>query len=260
MTDETHLDRAYRAMEAGGETERLRFYEILTASELFLLLEAEAQEDQVVPQAFEVEGKNFVLAFDTEARLADFAGQEAAYVGLSGRALAEMLAEAGLGLGLNLEQGPSAMLLPPEAMVWLNETLAETPEEVETRVSEFQPPKGLPETLVSALDARLAAAEGMADMAYLVGVVYDNGAQGHMLGVVDAVPGAESALARAVSDVLRFSGLEAAMLDVGFFAASDSATARMAMVGLRFDLPKPDSTTQPGANPGLDPDRPPKLR
>src|SRR6056297_2947478 len=212
MTDETHLDRSHAAMEAGDEAARLRFYEVLTASELFLLLEGEAEGEQVVPQAFEVDGQAFVLAFDTEERLAGFAGQEAAYVGLSGRALAEMLAQAGLGLGLNLEQGPSAMLLPPEAMVWLNETLAETPEEVETRVSEFQPPKGLPETLVSALDARLAAAEGMADMAYLVGVVYDNGAQGHMLGVVDAVPGAESALARAVSDVLRFSGLEAAML------------------------------------------------
>ncbi|WP_135504378.1 SseB family protein [Roseovarius aestuariivivens] len=257
---ETHLDRAHAAMEQGGEAERLRFYEALAASELFLLLESEAEDDQIVPQAFEVEGKNFILAFDAEERLAGFAGAEAAYVGLSGRALAEMLAEAGLGLGLNLEQGPSAMLLPPEAMVWLNETLAEAPEEVETKVREFQPPKGLPETLLTALDTRLASAEGMADMAYLVGVVYENGAQGHMLGVIDAVPGAEDALARAVSQVLTFSGLEAAMLDVGFFRASDPAAARMALVGLRFDLPKPETPRQPGENPGLDPDRPPKLR
>lgn len=260
MTEPTHLDRAHAAMDAGDEAARLRFYETLAASELFLLLETEAQDDQVVPQAFAVDGRNFVLAFDTEDRLAGFAGREAAYVGLSGRALAEMLAEADLGLGLNLEQGPSAMLLPPEAMSWLNDTLADAPEEVETKVTEFQPPKGLPETLLHALDARLATAGGMADLAYLVGVIYENGARGHLLGIIDAVPGAEPALARAVSDVLRFSGLEAAMLDVGFFPASDPASARMALVGLRFDLPKPDQITTPGANPGLDPARPPKLR
>ena len=104
------------AMEAGGEAERLRYYQTLAAAELFLLLEAEAEEDDVVPQAFEVEGRTFVLAFDTEERLAEFAGAEAHYVALSGRAVAEMLAEAGLGLGLNLESGPQAALLPNEAM------------------------------------------------------------------------------------------------------------------------------------------------
>lgn len=260
MTDPTHLDKAHAAMEAGDEAERLRFYETLAACELFLLLEAEAEDDSIVPQAFAVDGRNFVLAFDTEDRLAGFAGREAAYVGLSGRALAEMLAEADLGLGLNLEQAPSAMLLPSEAMRWLHATLADAPEEVETRVSEFQPPKGLPEALLTGLDTRLASAEGLADMAYLVGVVYDTGARGHMLGIIDPVPGAEPALARAVSDVLRFSGLEAAMLDVGFFRAADPAAARMALVGLRFDLPKPDAAATPGAAPGLDPTRPPKLR
>ncbi len=255
---ETHLDRAHAAMEAGGEAERLGYYRTLAAAELFLLLEAEAEGDDVVPQAFEVEGQTFVLAFDTEERLAGFAGQEAHYVALSGRAVAEMLAEAGLGLGLNLEAGPQAALLPNAAMTWLAETLADGPEEVEAQPESFHPPKGLPEELVRALDARLAAAGGLADLAYLVGVTYDTGATGHLLGVVDAVPGAEPAIARAVSEVLALSGLEAGLLDVGFFRRTDAAAARMALVGLRFDLPQPEDTT-PGA-PGSDPDRPPRLR
>jgi hypothetical protein len=262
MAEATHLDRAHAAMEAtpGDEGARLRFYETLAAAELFLLLEGEAEDEQVVPQAFEVEGKFYVLAFDLEERLAGFAGQEAHYVALSGRALAEMLAEEGLGLGLNLEQGPSGMLLPPEAMVWLAEILAGTPEEVEAKPREFHPPRGLPEAFLTALDARLASAGGLADLAYLIGVTYENGAQGHLLGFVDAVPGAEEALARAVSDVLAFSGLEAAVLDVGFFRASDPLAGRMALLGLRFDLPKPEAGLVPGAAPGMDPEKPPKLR
>ncbi len=245
-------------MEAGGEAERLRYYQTLAAAELFLLLEAEAKDDDVVPQAFEVEGQTFVLAFDTEERLAGFAGAEAHYVALSGRAVADMLADAGLGLGLNLESGPQAALLPNAAMVWLAETLAEGPEEVEAQPASFHPPKGLPETLVAAIDARLAAMGGLAELAYLVGVTYDNDARGHLLGMVDAVPGAEPAIARAVSEALALSGLEAGLLDVGFFRGTDAAAARMALVGLRFDLPKAEETQR--AAPGTDPDKPPKLR
>jgi len=61
--------------------------------------------------------------------------------------------------------------------------------------------------------------------------------------------------------VLRFSGLEAAALDVGFFRASDPVAARLARVGLRFDLPKPETPAQvPGSAPGRDPDKPPRLK
>ena len=261
MESETPLDRAHAAMEAEGtDAARLRFYDTLATAELFLLLEAEAEGDNVVPQAFEVEGQVFVLVFDTERRLSTFAGAAADYVALSGRALADMLAEQALGLALNPEVAPSAMLLPSGAMTWLSQTLSEAPEEVEVQAREFHPPKGLPEAFLEALDARLAASEGLADQAYLVGVTYETGARAHLLGFLGAVPGAEDALARSVSEVLRFSGLEAAMLDVGFFSASDPAAHRMALVGLRFDLPSVDLDTMPGAAPGMDPDRPPKLR
>lgn len=257
---ETHLDRAHAAMEAGGEAERMRFYEALAAVELFLLLEEAAEGDQVVPQAFEVEGQAFVLAFDTEARLAEFAGTEAEYVGVSGRSVAEMLSTEELGLALNLEVAPSAMLLPSAAMIWLRDTLSEAPLEVEMQPKEFHPPKGLPDTFLQALDSRLASAEGMAEAAYLVGVTYQNDARSHLLGFVNPAPGVEGALARAVSDVIRFSGLEAAVLDVGFFGAEEAAAQRMSLVGLRFDLPKVDLNAVPGQAPGMDPEKPPKLR
>ena len=82
-----------------------------------------------------------------------------------------------------------------------------------------------------------------------------------MLAFVDAAPGAEGALAQAVGEALTFSGIEAGALDVAFFDASDPVAPRLARVGLRFDLPalaRPERA-EPSA-PGMDPDKPPKLR
>lgn len=259
--DETPLDKVHAAMQVQEtDTARLRFYETLATAELFLLLETAAEDDNIVPQAFEVEGQAYVLAFDTERRLASFAGQAADYVALSGRALAEMLADQNLGLGLNLDVAPSAMLLPPDAMTWLAETVAEPPEEVEAQVREVHPPTGLPEPFLEALDARLASCAGLAEQACLVSVTYETGGRGHLLAFIGAVPGAEEALARSVSEVLRFSGLEAALLDVGFFRSDDPMVARLSLVGLRFDIPKMDLSPGPRPAPGMDPDAPPKLR
>jgi len=267
MTETTRLDTAHAAMDAAPEDEgaRLRFYDQLAASELFVLLEAEAEDDNVSPRLIEVEGQAFVLAFDLEERLAAFAGGEAPYVAISGRGIAGMLAPEGLGLGLNLDAAPSAHLLPAEAVAWLADTLAEGPAEIEAQIRELFPPAGLPEDMLTALDARLASAAGLAHSAYLAGVSYEGGGQGHILGLIDPVPGAEPALARAVSDMLRFSGLEAASIDVAFFSAEEPAAARLARVGLRFDLPEPEMLEQvagssPGMEPGMDPDKPPRLK
>jgi hypothetical protein len=261
MTDATRLDVAHAAMEAAPEDAgaRLRFYETLAASELCLLLKSEPEGEVLDPEVFELPENSFVLVFDREDRLALFAGRPVPYAALSGRSIAAMLAGQGVGLGLNLDVAPSAILLPPEAVDWLAETLSEGPSEVEARAQEFSAPKGLPEAMLTALDARLASMTGRARMAYLVGVTYESGARGHMLGFVGAAPEAQGALARAVSEVLAFSGLEAASLDVAFFDASDPAAARLARCGLRFDLPEPPDVA-PRVAPGSDPDKPPILR
>ncbi len=258
----TPLDAAHAAMEAAPEDEhaRLRFYDRLAGAELFLLLEAEAEGDRITPRIFPVGGETVVLAFDREDRLARFAEGPAPYASLSGRALARLLSGQGLGLGLNLDVAPSAMLMEAASIAWLAEMLAAAPEEALDRPEEVLPPGGLPEALLTALDAKLAGAEGLARSAYLVGVRYEGGRQGHMLGLIDAVPGAEAGLAEAVSEALTFSGIEAGELDVAFFAASDPMAARLARVGLRFDLPRPPPAVSVGAAPGMDPETPPKLR
>ena len=260
---ETPIDLAHAAMEAAPEDDaaRLRFYERIADAELFLLLEAEPEGNDIVPRIFPVEGERFVLAFDREARLAAFAEGPAPYAALPGRVVAGLLAAEGLGLGLNLDVAPSAILLPSEAMGWLAGTLAEGPREVEGRPEELTPPAGLPERLLAALDTKRALAAGLARSAYLVGVRYEGGRRGHMLAFMAAVPGAAEALARATAEALVFSGLEAGEIDVAFFDLSDPIAARLARVGLRFDLPEPAPVElREVTAPGMDPAKPPRLR
>lgn len=260
MTEMTPLDQAHAIMEQNA-TARLGFYDRLADAELFVLLTQEAEGDQISPQMFDVEDGRFVLGFDRVERLAEFAGGGAPYAALSGRVLAQMLARQQIGLGLNLDVAPSSILIPADAISWLADTTGTGPDQIEARASQFSAPLGLPEALLKALDAKLATARGLAHAAYLVGVEYDDSARGHMLGFVDAKEGARDALARAVSEALTFSGIEAGALDVAFFRASDSVAGKLAAVGLRFDLPQEEKThiyQRPA--PGSDPDKPPILK
>jgi len=256
---ETAIDLAHAAMDT-DDAGRLQFYERVADAELFLLLAAEPEGDQITPEVFEVEDGAFVLVFDREDRLTSFVGGPAPYAALSGRAIAGMLAGQGIGLGLNLEVAPSSVLIPESAMNWLHDTLGNRPAQIEAQPIEVNVPSGLPQDLLTALDTKLAQTGGLARAAYLVSVIYAPNRPGHLLAFVDVARGAETALADAVGEALTFSGLDAGELDVGFFASSEPMVARLAKVGLQFELPEPIAMpSQPGA-PGMDPEKPPKLR
>jgi hypothetical protein len=256
----TLLDAAHAAVSADPENEalRLRFFERLADGEMVILLEREAVGDSLEPKVFDLEDGPVVLVFDREERLASFTGGIAPYAALPGRVIAGLLKGQGIGLGVNLGVAPSSMLLPPEAMDWLAETLDETPQELEAAPERFLPPS-VPEAVVAALDAKLARAEGLAVAAVLAGVVYRDKRQGHVLAILDAAEGAEAPLARAMGEALVFSGIDAGELDVVFLAATSPAAQAMGRVGLRFDLPAPETPTAPSA-PGMDPTKPPRLR
>ncbi|MEO0389572.1 MAG: SseB family protein [Pseudomonadota bacterium] len=257
----TPLDLAHAAMMAdeAADAPRAAFYAQLATTELYLLLEAEPEGDAITPRSFDLPSGTVVLAFDREDRLAHFAGGPAPYAAVSGRTLAELLAPSQLGLGLNLDVAPSSILLPADAMRWLADTTA-TPEAAqEARIAAIAPPHGLPEALLTALDARLAGATGLARFAALALATYAQGGKGHLLAFVGALPDAEPALRRAGAEALRFSGLEAGSLDIVFLSASHPLAEALSRTGLRFDIPQPEELAARRA-PGSDPAHPPKLK
>ena len=263
MTIETVIDNAHAAMEAkpDDDTLRLRFFERLADAELFLLLTDEVNGDNISPEVIEVEEQSFVLVFDTEDRLSQFTLKVSPHIAVSGRIIVSMLAGQDLGLGLNLGVAPSETLLPNDAVDWLAHTLSVAPDEIEARPESFEPPVGLPQEVLTSLDAKLVSAAGLTSQVWLVGVTYVGGAKGHLLAFIDARDGAENALAKAAHEALTFSGIEAGSIDVAFFDSDEPAVAAIARQGMQFELPQvlEAEPWQPKA-PGMDPDAPPKLK
>lgn len=259
---ETALDAAHAALQAGGEAEALRFYQLLADAPLSLLLRREAEGAAIEPQVFDLTDGPVVLVFDSEDRLAGFQDRPAPYATLPGRVIAQGLAGQGLWLGLNLGTGAaSETLLPPEALEHLLTLLDVRPQETAALPRGFAAPQ-VPQALEAALGLALQGAAGLAGGAVLAAVAYDSGARGHVLALVGADPAAEAALARSVAEALAFAGLEAAALDVTFLAPEDPALRAMAAVGRSFAIaaPAPSEAAPMPAAPGTDPSRPPRLR
>ena len=256
----TPLDTAHDRMTAQPDDDaaRLAYFARLAEAELFVLLEAEAQRDQISPRMMTTRSGQFVIAFDLEERLTKYAEGTAPYAALSGRALAEMLAGQGIGLAINPGIAPTAFLIPPDALSWLAETLAVGPEETTDHPTSFGPPAGASEKLIRQIDAKLATAEGLAKAAYLARATYASGRSGLLLAFTGTLPDAEPALAQAIAEAVLFTD-DGSTVDVVFLAEDTPALAELARSGLRFDLPQPPEPSIPSA-PGSDPEKPPKLR
>ena len=258
----TELDLAYAAMQAGDAAAGLRFYRVLADATLFLLLEREAEAESIDPRVFDLADGPVLLAFDLEERLALMGEGPLPYAALPGRIIAQQMVGQGLSLGLNFGcNAASEVMLGPDELQWLCEMLEASPEVVQAVPVQFFASHGLPEVLSEALTRTLQGAAGLASAALLAGVIYSDGRRGHMLAVIDALPEAEAALARAMGEALRFSGIEAGALDVCFMAGSDAALVRMAAVAHVFDVPErvvEEQVSRPA--PGMDQGKPPILR
>ncbi|WP_210526223.1 SseB family protein [Rubellimicrobium arenae] len=236
---ETPLARAAKLflMRPDDDAARLRLYEVLSGAELVLPLAGEVEGEDVTPETVVVGDIPHVVAHDSISAFAGTAPRPTAT--LSGLALAQMLEGQGAGAALHLEGMADPLLISPESLDWLARNLAEGPQRVEARPLALHPPKGLPTSLLTTLDRRLAQGEGLATAAWLVAVDWSDGTRGHLLAFVGARPGAEETLAAGINAAVALSGSEEVRLDVTFLNEGDAALARIARVGLRFDLEDP---------------------
>ncbi|MCU0801194.1 MAG: SseB family protein [Rhodobacteraceae bacterium] len=259
----TALDQAYQAMAAAAaddDAPRLRYYACLADGEMILMLDETAPEDTITPRIFSLESGDVVLIFDSEEKLAAFSPASVPYAALPGRVVAQQLAGRGIGLAVNMG-APSMMLFPPDAVDWLAEVLQATPTETAGQPVAFHAPDRLPQALLQALQDKLGRSGGLAAAALLAGVGYAGGRRGHLLALLDAAPDAQGKLARAASEALIFSGVEAGEMDVVFLASDAPVATAMARVALRLDLtPVATAAKEPPAPPGTNPEKPPILR
>ncbi|MEL7104993.1 MAG: SseB family protein [Pseudomonadota bacterium] len=252
------LDTAFAAARAepDDETRQMAYYAAFAGAEVFVLLDAESDGTTAEPRTVDPGTGPMALAFDREERLAGFLGAPAPYLAVSGRQAAAMLSGAGLGLAFNLDTDFETAF-DAETLTWLASVTGETTAQAETP-QDLRAPQRLPEDLLEAIDRKLAMAAGYASRAVLVDAGYKGGDRAHLLAVLDCAPEAEEPLAAAIGEAMAFMGFGAGWLDVAFLAADSPLARQMEKVGLVFDLPQPGAP-EPKA-PGMDPDKPPKLR
>ncbi|MDF2233288.1 SseB family protein [Albimonas sp. CAU 1670] len=272
MTDapETPLDRAMRL--AGGDVADGRVVDALLNARLCLLLkEAPGEDGALSPLMLELEAGPTALAFDDEARLAAFGGGED-YAEVPGRALIGMLAGQGVNLAVNPGVAPSELFHGAEALDWMAQVSAAEAQGAEGRIEALSAPRGASEALISALDVKLAALGAWLSEAWLVTAATPEGPR-LALALAERETGAPQAgraleaaaearrraVVLAVSESARLADPETS-LEVFFAPADAPALAAARRTGLGFEIPEPEAPAVPGAAPGMDPSRPPKLR
>ena len=249
-------------MQRSGDLEaRLHYFMTLSETPLFIPLEQEPQGSDIEPLTFETEQGRFILGFDTELRLSSFVGKGISIAKLTGRALAALAGRQNMGLALNPDVAPSANLLSAAHLNWLTDMLKISTGHLHSKLKAILPPQPhiLPQTLLKALDSRLAKMTGMARAAFLVLGRYEDDTQKHILAFMGAPKELELILAQMILEMLVFYKYPADMLDVSFLAHDDALIAKFQAVGLRFDLPQAPQKI-PLKAPGSDPQKPPILR
>lgn len=118
----------------------------------------------------------------------------------------------------------------------------------------------MPEDLRDRLAARLTRGAGIARHAYLSGTVDATGQSGTLLAVVGALPGAESALARAIAECVQFFSEQDREFKMAFIAENDPMIRHLEPVAQKIVFPEPEpiDAKMPAA-PGSDPNKPPIL-
>lgn len=258
---ETTLDDAHAKMvsEPDNDAARVAFYDCFADCQIILLLNEEATGETVSPATVELAGETYTVVFDSQERLSAFSGEVSPYAELSGRGLAEMLTQKGIGIALNPDVAPSAMLISPQAVDWLAATLANAPAEAVAKPVEISRPGTLPDALVSSLTRKLTGAGALAASAWLTGVTYDDGSRGHLLVFVGVAEPVQTGLANAANEALTFSGIDAGSMDVTFVDAGSDMADRVERLGRPIALSMPEVPEGPSA-PGMDPNSPPKLK
>lgn len=231
---------------------RARILSRLADTELFAALVNEPAGDVAELQIFNLPDCRAALACDSEERLAAFVGGPVVHLAAPGRVLAAGLAEKGQGLLINPGH-PSQMLLDAETLRWLGQALSTPPESAEGEKLGGELIDARPDVvaiLAEPLAQRLGDMYGLISQAALVGMRWPDGRLGHLVQVQGADAKNQTAIAKALSELLAFLPEIEGGVDIAF---SERRLPASALV-IRPQAPEAPPEVK------RDPNAPPRLR
>ena len=199
-----------------------------------------AAGDAFAPKMVEIEGRDTLLLFDTEERLACFVEEPTSFVALPGHFFFETAAGQGAQIALNLDVAPSSTVFEPasvDAIAALLDGGDEIVDLLDPTNLAVTAPEGVAEATIAALAARLATAGELASEAWLFGIAADDAADDAIDRPVLALVGAADR-----SDATQELGRELARLagsidqdgvgvDVAVLTPDDAVLERIRSVG-----------------------------
>ena len=254
----SRMDKTYARMQAAPNSDAagLRFYEAFCDTNLHVLVNADLSL-----QIFETSQGKLILAFDTEERMAEFVEQPTEFIKMPGRELVTQLKETDIGIGLNLNVAPTSQILTPEILDWVSALLSVDSTLMVDQVAGFSADCQLSDDDRTALTDRLVNFTGVVKAAYICGVTYADGATADALFFIDCDQDIEADLFTAMIETQKFAMDSSADLAIKFISSDSPALPEIQRHGHQLHIPAPivTPTFQPSA-PGMDPNKPPKLR
>ena len=135
----TPIDKALQGLRDNPESDDHRndFYRLFLSSTFFLPTFDEETggvavgetDDQMLPLIMEAEGENYMMIFDQEERVAEWAEEGVHCIALPGHVIVEMATE-GLHLAMNVGTDHGKQFVPEE-IAWLKEVVKQGREAVE---------------------------------------------------------------------------------------------------------------------------------
>lgn len=243
--ESTRLDEAWAAAQAVGATEdaAARFIDVLLAEALVCPIfdeddaEADDESESVQPRLVEIAGRETVLLFDSEERLAEYVEEPTAFIAAPGRAFFDMAAANGAQIALNLDVAESSTVFEPHVVQAISTLAAESDDEVSLELDEsltVEAPDDASPALLGALAARVGAARALLAEAWLAVVQLGDSPTAMALGLrpTDGVDIEE--LRELARELARLGGSfsdDGSPLDVALLREGDGALDAFRRVG-----------------------------
>lgn len=254
---ETRIDAAWSAAAQDPESDdaAARFIDVVLAEALICPIWEDADDvetsaaqdadqadgdDAVAPKMAEIDGRDTLLLFDTEERLAAFAEEPTSFVALPGYVFFEMIGGSGAQIALNLDVAQSSTVFDPASVDAVAAMLRETDETaalIDPRQLSAAAPRDVSAEMLAALSARLQTARDIATEAWLFEMVGDDGpatAENRPVLALIGVEGRSGAAQSLGKELARLAGARDASgmgVDIAVFAADDPALERIRTVG-----------------------------
>lgn len=247
---ETRIDAAWSAAADDPESDEAaaRFIDVVLAEALICPVweeadDLEADSDAIAPKMVEVDGRDTLLLFDTEERLAAFVEEPTSFVALPGQSFFEMAAGRGTQIALNLDVAESSTVFDPDSVDAIAALVHDSEEDaalIDPRQLTVAAPGDVSEEVIAALGARLRAAGDAVTEAWLfdmlkqpVSGAAEAGRDRPVLALVggDGDADAVQTLGRELARLAGARDPGGDGVDIAVFKADDPALERIRAVG-----------------------------